>query len=388
MTLKNIFSISVTEIPQFAITGKTASMIDKRLLKIFYDLIKIDALSGFEKPVADYIMNFLKCLDLSPFIEKHSSNCGSNTGNVICKLGNGGNYILLSHMDTARSTKNVNPVVHNDRITSGGNTVLGVDNRAGIAAILFALESAVTNKIPLNDFTVAFTVQEETTLAGSKNLYLDKNINAGFIFDSHLRPGNFICESCGDAGFNLKIIGKASHSGIAPEDGISSIKIACGAISEIELGRIDPDTTANIGIIKGGTAVNVVPELTEIEGEVRSGNLDKVISKLNEIKSKFEKYADQSGAKLEFSYKWDFKPYKIKPTSEVYRRIVSVLTAVGLDPNPKSSWGGSDANSLNEKGIESVNIGIGAENPHSNEEFILLDDLLKSSEIALELMKK
>jgi tripeptide aminopeptidase len=307
---------------------------------------------------------------------------------VICKLGKGGNFVLLSHMDTARSTLNVNPVAHNDRITSDGNTILGVDNRAGVAAILFAFESSVLRKTPLNDFTIAFTIQEETTLAGSKNLGLDKNIRMGFIFDSHLRPGNFICESCGDAGFNLKIIGKSSHSGIAPEKGINSIKIACNAIAEIEFGRIGHDTTANIGIIKGGTAVNVVPELTQIEGEVRSGNLEKVVSKLDEIKNKFESNAFLHGGRIEFNYKWDFKPYKIENTSEVYKTIFHVLTKVGLEPKPNSSWGGSDANSLNEKGIESVNIGIGAENPHSNEEFILLDDLQKSSEIALELMKK
>ena len=201
----------------------------------------------------------------------------------------------------------------------------------------------------------------------------------GFIFDSHLRPGNFICESCGDAGFKLKIKGKSSHSGIAPEKGINSIKIACNAIAEIALGRINHDTTANIGMINGGTAVNVVPELTELEGEVRSNNLENVMSKLAEIRSIFEIHSKRIGGEIDFKYNWDFKPYK---------RIFKTLVKVGLEPKPTSSWGGSDANSLNEKLIESVNIGIGAENPHSNDEFILLDDLQKSSEIVLELIKK
>lgn len=363
-------------------------MADERLIEIFCDLIKIEALSGSEKPVTDFIVSFLRRLKLNPIIDNSAVLSGGNSGNLLCKLGNGGNFALISHMDTARSTLNVKPQIGNGKITSDGTTVLGVDNRAGIAAILYAIERGIKNKIPLKDFTIAFTTQEETTLAGSRNILFEDTIQMGFVFDSHMRPGNFICESCGAAGFKLKIIGKAAHSGIAPEKGIDSIKITSNAISELEFGRIDKDTTANIGIIKGGTAVNVVPELTEIEGEVRSMIPDKIINKLEEIKRKFENKADEVGGKIDFKYWWDFKPYRINPESDIFRKISETISKVGLEPKPQISWGGSDANSLNEKSIACVNLGIGAENPHSNDEFILLEDLQKSSEIALELMKK
>ena len=117
-------------------------------------------------------------------------------------------------------------------------------------------------------------------------------------------------------------------------------------------------------------------------------NPNKVINRLEKIKNTFDYYADALGGKVDFSYQWDFKPYKIFPQSDVYNKITEVLSKVGLQPTPNVSWGGSDANSLNEKGIQCINLGIGAENPHSNDEFILLEDLLKSSEIAMELMKK
>jgi len=363
-------------------------MPDKRLLEIFFDLIKIDATSGKEKPVAEYIIKFLNNVGLNAAIENSDSGSSVNSGNVICTVGNGGSFVLLSHMDTARSTKDVKPLIVNDRILSDGKTVLGVDNRVGISVILFAVEKAVKEKIPLNDFTIAFTTQEETTLNGSRNLRLSNNIKTGFVFDSHERPGNLICESIGAVGFTARVLGKASHSGLAPEKGIDSIKITSNAIAEIELGRIDDETTANIGIIKGGSAVNVVPEETYVEGEVRSMKIEKVIKKVEQIKNIFEKHTSNSGGKLEFNYQWDFRPYKVNPEDEVFIKISSVLSKIGLTPTPKISWGGSDANSLNEKGIKTVNLGIGAENPHSNEEYILLEDLKKSSEIALELIKK
>ncbi|RJP62742.1 MAG: M20/M25/M40 family metallo-hydrolase [Ignavibacteriales bacterium] len=364
------------------------TMTDRRLLEIFFELIKIDATSGKEKPVADYIIAFLNNLGLNATVENIDPDSTGQSGNVICSVGNGGSFVLLSHMDTARSTSEVKPTITDDRILSDGKTVLGVDNRAGISSILCAVEKAIKQKTMLNDFTIAFTTQEETTMYGSRNLKLSDKIKMGFVFDSHERPGNFVNGSIGAVGFTARIIGKASHSGLAPEKGIDSIKIASGAIAEIKLGRIDDETTANIGIIKGGSAVNVVPEETFIEGEVRSMKTEKVIELAEQIKKIFEKHTSNAGGKLEFNYQWDFKPYKVTPEDEVFKKISSVISKVGLIPTPKISRGGSDANSLNEKGIKTVNLGIGAENPHSNEEYILLEDLQKSSEIAYELIKK
>lgn len=361
---------------------------DKRLLEIFLKLVTIDGKSAKERNIADYITSFLRGLNLSPIEDSTAQIANGNTGNILCPIGDGGNFILLSHMDTARPTINLKPQVHKDRITSDGTTILGADNRAGIACLLYSVEKIITEKIPVKDFTLVFTMQEETTLNGSRYLELNGRYKMGFVFDSHSEPGNFICESAGSIGFTEKVFGKAAHSGLAPEQGIDAIKIAAVAISKIKLGKIDDETTANIGIIKGGEATNVVPSLTYIEGEVRSMNPAKINLKIEEIKNQFEKAAKLFGGESEFNSYWNFHPYKVHPDSETYRTIEQAILNAGLVPTPITSKGGSDANSINAKGIPCVNLGIGAENPHSNDEFILFDSLERTSKIAMELMKK
>jgi tripeptide aminopeptidase len=358
------------------------------LINLFLDTAKIDALSGLEKPLADFIKSFLKESNYNILEDDSKKFSESNTGNLICKIGDGGNFVLTAHMDTARSTADVKPKILDDKIISSGDTVLGVDNRVGVSVLLFTLESIASKKIPVKDFTVAFTTCEESTLFGSKYLGLNGNIKYGFVFDSGYRPGNFINSACGALGFKIKVLGKASHSGLAPEKGINSLLIAAKAMNRLPLGRIDDDSTMNIGLLKSGSAVNVIPELTELDGEVRSFDLSKVEKYFNYSLAIFNEEAEAAGGKLDVNWFWDFKPYSIPETSFVFQEATRVLKKVGLTPTPKVSLGGSDANSLNEKGIEAVNLGIGAQNPHSNDEFIYIEDLIKSAEIALELVKK
>jgi tripeptide aminopeptidase len=360
----------------------------QRILDIFLQTARIDALSGFEKPVADYIRTFLEKYNYEVHEDDAKEHTSSNTGNIICKVGTGGDFLMLAHMDTSRSTKDTKPIVKEDRIVSDGTTVLGVDNRVGVSVLLYLLESIAKEKIPARDFTVAFTTCEETTLFGSKHLEIDENINRCFVFDSGYRPGNFIYSSCGAIGYSMKILGKASHSGISPEKGINSLQAAAKAISKLPLGRIDDETTMNIGVFKSGTAVNVIPELAEFEGEVRSFDLKKAESYFDSLVNTFKSEAEAIGARIDYNHFWDFKPYSINSSALVYREVVDALKKVGLEPYPRISLGGSDANSLNGRGIESINLGIGAQNPHSNEEFIFIEDLFKSSEIALELIKR
>jgi tripeptide aminopeptidase len=360
----------------------------QRLINLFLEIAQINALSGSEKPVAEYIKSYLSKYNYTFFEDDSKEFTKSNTGNLICKVGGGGDFIFTSHMDTARPTENVKPIISKDKITSSGDTVLGVDNRAGIAALLYTLERIAKEKIPVKDFTVAFTTCEETTLFGSKHLGINGSIKKGFVFDSGYRPGNFIYSACGAIGFKMKIIGKASHSGISPEKGINSLQVASKAISQLPLGRIDEETTINIGTIKSGSAVNVIPALTELEGEVRSFDLKKAENYFDLLVETFKKEAEIHKAKIEYDYYWDFKPYTISESSSVYQSVVNAIKKVGLKPVSKISLGGSDANSLNARGIESINLGIGAQNPHSDEEFIFIEDLVKTAELALALVKK
>lgn len=363
---------------------KQANSSIEEIVSHFIKLAKIDGLSGKETKVAAYIIDYLKPLGFD--IEIQNGIPEGECGNLICKFKDGGNIALISHMDTARSTKDANIIDTGDRIESDKTTPLGVDNRAGIAAITYAAKLAAEEDTQ-KGFTLIFTVQEETTLNGSRYLRLPNNIKKAAVFDSHLRPGNFISKSCGAIGFKIKIKGKAAHSGIEPEKGINSIKVAAEAIAQMKLGRIDEDTTANIGIIKGGDAINAVPEITEIIGETRSMKENKALEAYENLLETIKSKAGLYGAIVESEYAWDFKPYEIDQNGELYKLIVMSMKNIGLEPIANVSYGGSDANSLNEKGIPTVNLGIGAANPHSNEEYIFKEDLLKATKLALELIK-
>jgi len=359
-----------------------------RLIDIFLQAASVDSLSQNEKSVADFIKNFLSGTSFNLSEDDSKALTGSNTGNLIIQIGDGGDFVLLSHMDTARPTLKMRPVFQNGKITSAGDTVLGVDNRLGIAILLYTLEKIHQEKIPVKNFTIAFTTCEETTLLGSKNLNLSTQVNRGFVFDSSFRPGNFINSACGAKGFKIKIKGRASHSGIAPEKGINAIAAAVNALHKVKQGRIDDETTLNIGKIKGGSAVNVVPDEVLLEGEVRSFNILRISELIDEVKNIFDDETKKLNAEIEFESNWDFKPYTVESTNPVFLELSEALKKAGLTPEPRISLGGSDANSLNELGIPSVNLGIGAQNPHSNDEFVLIEDLIKSSEIAMELVKK
>ncbi|MBI9060318.1 MAG: M20/M25/M40 family metallo-hydrolase [Labilibaculum sp.] len=291
-------------------------------------------------------------------------------------------------MDTARSTRGVKPILKKDRITSDGSTVLGVDNRVGIAILLFLTEKIIKEKTPVESFTLAFTTCEETTLGGSRNLALNNKIKRGFIFDSHQAPGKYINSSFGAAGFTINIFGKAAHSGIEPEKGINALQIAVKALSKIKTGRLADDTTINFGKIEGGTATNVVPDKIFVNGEVRSNTMEKVEKHISIISQKFQEAAKSLCGKIEFKWEWDFKPYRVPSNSKIISEIKNAISNANIEPIESISKGGSDANSFNEKGIQSINLGIGAQNPHSNDEFILLEDLQKSFNIAYELVRK
>ncbi|MCX8056012.1 MAG: M20/M25/M40 family metallo-hydrolase [Ignavibacteria bacterium] len=353
---------------------------------LFISLAKIEGLSKNERNVNEFIKNFLTNYGLPVFEDNANSIDGGNSGNLICKINGGGDFVLLAHMDTVSSTAQLNPVIENGKITTDGNSILGADNRAGITAILYALKKSIEKNNSLKPFTIAFTICEETTLSGSKNIELDDKIKMGFVFDSHLDPGNFIIKSPGALMFTISVKGKPAHAGIEPEKGINAIECSAKSIARIKQGRIDEETTLNFGKIMGGKATNVVPSLVNIEGEIRSFKIEKVETQFEIVNKIFQEEADKIGCSINIESQWDFKPYRINPESEVYQRINRAIRAIGLEPKEAFSFGGSDANSLNARGIQAVNIGIGAKNPHSNKEYILIEHLIQASKIAYQLM--
>ena len=361
---------------------------NQRLTGLFLEIAGVEGISGRERRVADYISGFLKGKGFLVEEDEAGKVSGGDAGNLICRYGSGGEIMLLAHMDTVSSTAELKAQVHSDRITSDGSTILGSDDRAGVTAILYAVEKLLSGGGGIRDFTGVFTVDEERNLIGSRHLKPPEKIRMCVVFDSHSRPGNYITRTYGCREFHVKVRGRASHAGIAPEKGVNSIQIASSAISRLKLGRVGDDTTANIGVIRGGSAMNVVPEMTEIKGEVRSLAMEKVDSLISDIEKEFQTAAANLGGKVEFHSQWAFQPYNITANLKVRKVVENALRGAGLEPQPSTTAGGSDANNLNAKGIPSINLGIGAQNPHSVEEFILLEDLQAAAEIAMNLIRR
>lgn len=360
------------------------------LLPLFLRLAPIDGVSHKERAVADEVSAILRQAGVRVVEDNSARLVKGDTGNLLCFPPtfdpNVPSIMLTAHLDTVQSTSALKVLVTEDRVTSDGRTILGADNRMGLAILVDLLLRVAGLKDPHRNFFVVFTVCEETGLNGADALDLSPyNVTASYVFDCSRRPGVYIREAAGIRTFSAEFIGKASHAGVAPEQGVSAIALSSAAIARLRLGRIDADTTANIGKIHGGQAVNVVPAKVKIEGEVRSFSLKKIEEQLRQIKGAFQETVDGIGGVV-FNSTSSCDPYVHAPDSHAVLELERALRTVGLTPEPIRYMGGSDANKHNAKGIPAVNIGIGAQKPHSTEEFFFLSDLHKSAKIARELV--
>ena len=356
------------------------------LVDLFLEAVRVDAVSLHEAPVASFIRKKLDGLPVRIVEDNTAGVVNGEVGNLICIPPSFDPsrpaIALLAHMDTPRSTAGVRPLVNDSSITSDGTTALGVDNRAGLSVLLHVLEETAGNGHRGN-FVVVFTIAEEIGMYGAKHLDLSPyNVNGCFIFDCSKRPGTFIQSAVGSSLYTATFVGKSSHAGVAPEKGIHAIRIAAQALAEIPMGRLTPTMTSNVGMIAGGVATNVVPDRCRIEGEVREFQQSRIDEHLDMLRETFARVAAHSGGSVEFTSAVDFPPFVLEPSCNVFRYTTRVLESLGLTPNPIEYLGGSDANMLNANGLPSVNLGVGAQNPHGNDEFILLEDLHMAKRLA------
>jgi tripeptide aminopeptidase len=362
------------------------------LVDLFLDAVKVDAQSLHEKPMADFVRSRLASYPVRVTEDAAASAIGGDSGNLICvpKFFDPSRpaTALIAHLDTPRSTAAVRPQVSGGRITSDGTTALGVDNRAGVSILLnWLFENSAAESA--RNSVVAFTVAEELGMYGAMRLDLSPfNVTKAYVFDCSKRPGTFIRSAVGSSLFTAAFVGRSSHAGVSPEKGINAIQLASHALSKVQVGRLSPTMTSNFGIISGGEATNVVPARVTVEGEVREFDQRLINEYLRTVESRLRASVESQGGTLEFSSQVDFPPFILDEQSEVYRHFVEVVRDAGLQPNAIEYLGGSDANVLNARGLPTVNLGIGAQNPHGNDEFILIEDLEKSYEIALGLSNR
>ncbi|WP_018130306.1 M20/M25/M40 family metallo-hydrolase [Effusibacillus pohliae] len=351
-----------------------------RLIQEFMELVQIDSHSREERQMADALIAKLKPYGCEVYEDDTGEKVGGNAGNLIFRVKGDADkptILFTCHMDTVQPGKGIKPQVHEDRITSDGSTVLGADDKAGVAAILEMVRVLKEQQLPHGNLVLLFTIGEEIGLLGSRHLNgeLLKDVDYGFAFDSNGPIGKIVTQGPSQAKLEVVIHGKTAHAGVNPEAGISAIKLASMAISRMKLGRIDAETTANIGMINGGVATNIVPERVEIVAEARSLVPSKLDAQLEHMKTTFEQVAAENGGRAEVKITRMYPAFRFGDDDQVVQIAKRAAQAIGVEPSTMSSGGGSDANNLNGLGVPTINIAIGYEKIHTVDEFIRLDDL-------------
>ncbi|MBN2167928.1 MAG: M20/M25/M40 family metallo-hydrolase, partial [Actinobacteria bacterium] len=254
--------------------------------------------------------------------EKTGGQCGNLFVNVPGRNCDLPPIIICSHMDTVTPGNNVVPVETEDRFTSSGETILGADDKAGIAATLAAVKTLMDSEKDYRPLQLIFTVQEEIGLVGSKNLdYKKVKGKWGIVLDGEGDVGGIVTKAPSQDTVKFSVHGRAAHAGVEPEKGINAITCAARAIAELNVGRIDDSTTSNIGIIDGGRAINIVPDLVVVEGEVRSFDNEKLKRTVKAMEGAFKRAADDSGCGLDSEIERSFCGFELDPESTPVKYI-------------------------------------------------------------------
>lgn len=355
----------------------------KRLLKTFLDLVKIESVSLKEARVMRYIQKELQKIGIASSFDSAGKKIKGEVGNLFAYVKGtekGSPIILNAHVDTVK-TKKVYPCIKNEYILSDGTTILGADCKAGVAQILEVLRSLKEHRLAHPDLQLIFSVAEEIGLKGASAIRKnDLKADFALVLDGG-ELEEIILQAPTQENFEIEIIGKAAHAGIHPEEGISAISVASQAIAQLSLGRIDHETTANIGIISGGVATNIIPEKVYLKGEARSHSLVKLKKQIHRIESTFKKTCQKKGAQLIFKKQRIYPAFKISPQDRCVQKISQIMKKMGMVPIFKSTGGGSDANIFNHLKVKSVIIGTGMDRVHTHQERIKINDLSKGAEM-------
>ena len=348
----------------------------ERLIQTLIDLIRIDSPTGEEDNIDSAVSSRLTNLG---FTVKHDS-----FKNVIATLPGVGEPILLSaHLDTVEPGRGSNPIREGDLLKSDGTTILGGDCKAGLTIILEAIESVVRSDIQHLPVEVVFTRAEEGGLVGVHNLNFNLlTATRGVVMDGEGTIDRVTLSAPSQNIVSINIQGRASHAGLEPEKGLSALVIAAQVLTRLPLGRIDEETTSNIGRAEGGLKRNIIPESAFLDGEIRSrnnNNLEEISQRFRDVCKQVE--SEYHGSQIALEIRNSYKAYDINPADSTVRTISSAIDKVGLIPQYCKSGGGSDANVFNETGITAIPLGIGVRSFHTKIETAVLSEVWKGAQV-------
>ncbi|MCM3040220.1 M20/M25/M40 family metallo-hydrolase [Paenibacillus motobuensis] len=369
-------------------------MINKeRLIQLFLELVRIDSETKHEREIADFLIHKFTELGLEVVEDDSMAKTGHGAGNLIATLKpsvqtNAEPFLFTSHMDTVAPGVGINPIVGEDGwIRSDGTTILGSDDKAGVASLLEVIQVLREHNLPHGQIQFVITVGEEMGMTGSRALdtgLLDAKF--GFAFDSNGDVGTICVASPSRALITIDIYGKSAHAGVNPEDGISAIQVAGKTIARMKLGRIDEETTANIGKFEGGGETNIVPDHVKLYAEARSTSQAKLEQQIAGMKEAVESTCQDYHTKGVFNSTIVYPSFHLSEQEPVVVLAQKAAGRLGLSGATFMSGGGSDANIFNGLGIPTVNLAVGYEDIHTTRERIKADDIVKTAELALEII--
>ena len=365
---------------------------ENRLVDAFMSYVKISSPSCYEGEFALFLMTTLKNLGLTVEMDEAGNMLQSNSGNIIAKLKGTlrGKPILFSaHMDTVNPGHDIEPVRSEGFIHSSGQTILGADDKAGIACIIEALACIKETKCAHRDLEIVFTIFEEGGLNGSKHLSPQKlKAHSGYVLDSSTPPGHIITKGPSQNKLEFSVKGLAAHAGVSPEKGISAIGVASEAIRNMKLLRIDEDTTANIGVISGGVATNIVMPEVNIIAEARSLDPEKLLYQTRHMIACFEDAAKVHETTVKSDVQTLYPILNIEDDAPVVKHALEAFKACNLTATLAKTGGGSDAHIFSANGIPTVNLGIGVKKAHTVNEHIAISDMVTMANVTLALMTR
>lgn len=363
----------------------------QRLVETFASLVPIDSLTRGERAMADALIARLQSLGLEPREDGTGAKIGGTAGNLVCRVpGKSGlkPVLLMAHMDTVVPGLGKKAVIDGDWITSDGSTILGADDLAGVAVILETVQVLRETGRAHGDIHIAFTVAEESGLFGATHLDVsDMPASYAFILDDEGPIGTAAITAPFYNRIRATFTGRAAHAGLEPEKGLSAILMAAKAIAALpHFGRIDPETSSNVGILSGGQARNIVTETCMLEGEVRSIDEAKVERYTDQWAATFEAVAHDMGGEVAIERQRMYPGYRLEPGDAILGVLARAADKTGIALNLHATGGGSDTNVINGKGIPAVDISVGMELVHSTKERICIANMVKATEFLVEII--
>ncbi|MCI9129494.1 MAG: M20/M25/M40 family metallo-hydrolase [Eggerthellaceae bacterium] len=371
-------------------------MHEDRLLDLFERMVKIESPSWHEADMARFCADELEALGFDVEFDDSAAVTGSDTGNLLaCRPGSTSGAVAFSaHMDTVKPCEGISVTriedERGDILCSEGATILSADDKAGIAAIFEGIRSAIEQGSDLPDIYVILTTCEEQSLLGSSSFGLADKV-AGmdcFVLDADGAPGSVICQAPCHHTMDVRIHGKAAHAGVEPEVGVSAIEVAADAISGMQLGRLDDATTANVGVIEGGVATNIVAESCAFQAECRSVFPDRAEAQKEQMTQAVLAACERAGATADIEWKMDYPEVDCPEESPLIVRARRAIEACGLGFSAVRTGGGADANCLRGMGVNAITLGTGMTNFHSTDEYIKVQDLMDDARLVQALISE